>query len=163
MNMQARALMDNQDAYLRTQAVFLAYDMTDRIRANHEYWKNNIAQNKLDDIIDIAKGFKSPGNGNPQHPFCSAYDPQSISLAEPLAVPSACTEKQMAESDTYRWLHDVSNILPEGSVSISNVDDPHTTATTKDIIRLTITWERVNKNLPDQLKNNASYFLDVRL
>jgi len=36
--MQARALNDNQDAYMRTQANFLAYDLSDRIRANAIGW-----------------------------------------------------------------------------------------------------------------------------
>ncbi len=36
--LQARALNDNQDAYLRTQAIFLAYDMGDRINANPKGW-----------------------------------------------------------------------------------------------------------------------------
>ncbi len=166
MNMQARALMDNQDAYLRTQAVFLAYDMADRIRANHEFWETHMTQTSLDNLVDTANSFKSPGNGNPQHPFCSAYDPQSKKLADPLATPSDCTEQQMAEADTYRWLHDISDVLPEGNATITNVADPNTTSTAKDIVRLTITWKRANKNLQDTFKNSskklASYFLDVR-
>jgi len=36
--MQAHALNDNQDAYLRTQAIFLAYDISDRMRANSAGW-----------------------------------------------------------------------------------------------------------------------------
>ena len=38
--MQARGLMDNQDAYLRTQAILLVYDIGDRIRANESGWQN---------------------------------------------------------------------------------------------------------------------------
>ncbi|GAB6141377.1 hypothetical protein JCM14076_21060 [Methylosoma difficile] len=38
--LQARSLMDNQDAYLRTQAIYLAYDMSDRIRANVTGWSD---------------------------------------------------------------------------------------------------------------------------
>ncbi|MDD5275582.1 MAG: type IV pilus modification protein PilV [Methylovulum sp.] len=36
--MQARALNDNQDAYMRSQAVLLAYDLGDRMRANPGGW-----------------------------------------------------------------------------------------------------------------------------
>jgi len=36
--MQARALNDNQDAYMRSQAVLLAYDLSDRMRANARGW-----------------------------------------------------------------------------------------------------------------------------
>lgn len=36
--MQARALNDNQDAYMRSQAILLAYDLSDRMRANPNGW-----------------------------------------------------------------------------------------------------------------------------
>jgi len=38
--MQVRALNDSQDAYLRTQAIFLAYDISDRMRANAAGWRD---------------------------------------------------------------------------------------------------------------------------
>jgi len=38
--MQARALNDNLDAYMRTQANLLAYDLSDRMRANPSGWVN---------------------------------------------------------------------------------------------------------------------------
>lgn len=40
--MQARALNDNLDAYMRTQANLLAYDLSDRMRANPSGWVNNV-------------------------------------------------------------------------------------------------------------------------
>lgn len=39
--MQSRALLDNRDAYLRTQASFLAYDMSDIIKADPRSWKDS--------------------------------------------------------------------------------------------------------------------------
>ncbi len=159
--MQSRALMDNQDAYLRTQAVFLAYEMSDRIRANATHWESKLAS--LSDILTQAESFKVPGDGSPQHPFCSAYDPTTVNLAEPLADPISCTPEQMAEYDTYRWLQDVASVLPSGAVAIQAVADPNTASTALDIIRLTISWQRVNQNLNDKLGSDASYSLDVRL
>jgi len=40
--MQVHALNDNQDAYLRTQAIFLAYDISDRMRANAAGWTGGV-------------------------------------------------------------------------------------------------------------------------
>ncbi len=159
--MQSRALMDNQDAYLRTQAVFMAYDMSDRIRANAEYWENNMTQPKLNTILNNAKAFDTAGK--PKHPFCNAYDPTTTTFSSPLAVPIACSPQQMAEYDAYRWSKNVSSILPGGSVTLTNIADPNTSSTAKDIIRLTINWQRANQNFQNNLGSNASYSLDIRL
>ena len=155
--MQSRALMDNQDAYLRTQAVFMAYDMSDRIRANSGYWKT---ANLLTTLTN-AEAFDK--TGNPKHPFCNAYDPTTVNLATPLASPDVCTAQQMAEYDTYRWLKNVSSILPNGTADLTNEVDLNTASTAKDIIRLKISWKRANKNFQKKLGSNASYSLDVRL
>ena len=155
--MQSRALMDNQDAYLRTQAVFMAYDMSDRIRANAEYWKNNITQSKLNTILNNAKAFDTAGK--PKHPFCNAYDPTTTTPSSPIA----CSPQQMAKYDTYRWLKNVSSILPNGTADLTHEDDPNTASGAKDIIRLTISWQRANQNIQKKLESNASYSLDVRL
>jgi len=159
--MQSRALMDNQDAYLRTQAVFMAYDMSDRIRANAEYWKNNITQSKLNTILNNAKAFDTAGK--PKHPFCNAYDPTTTTLSSPLAVPIACSPQQMAEYDAYRWLKNVSSILPNGTADLTNEVDLNTASTAKDIIRLKISWQRANQNFQNNRESNASYSLDVGL
>jgi len=152
--MQSRALMDNQDAYLRTQAVFLAYDMSDRIRANGKYWKTaNLAT-----TLTNAQNFTQTN-----HPFCSAYDPTTAALASPLADPDKCSDQQMAEYDTYRWLNDVAAVLPSGTVALAYVADPNTASTDNEIIQLTISWQRVNQNMNNKLGSNASYSLDVRL
>lgn len=40
--LQTLSLRDNQDAYLSSQATALAYEMSDRIRANAAYWKGPV-------------------------------------------------------------------------------------------------------------------------
>lgn len=40
--LQTLSIKDNQDAYLSSQATALAYEMSDRIRANAAYWKGPV-------------------------------------------------------------------------------------------------------------------------
>jgi len=160
LNLQVRALMDNQDAYLRTQAIFMAYDMSDRIRANADIWQNAIDNNTINNItLNDANG-----NATGKYFFCSAYDPAenpAVLLADPLATPNACTDLQMAQYDVYRWKTDVGTILNGGTVKIERSADANSSNAAADIIRLTISWSRVNQEMQSKL-NNASYSLDVR-
>jgi len=163
LNLQTRALMDNQDAYLRTQAIFLAYDMSDRIRANAGIWQTAIKNNTVNKITQN----DGAGNVKGTHIFCSAYDPMGA-LANPLADPVACIPMKMAQYDVYRWRKDIESVL-NGSATITVCNDPIisgkkncTSGTTKkDVLRLTISWGRVNQDMQNNLAN-ASYYLDVR-
>lgn len=146
INLQSRALMDNQDAYLRSQAIFLAYNMSDRIRANADAWNSA-------DLTNYPTSFV------PAYAFCSTYDPVTATVATPAATPIACTATQLAQYDAYRWSADVADMLPNGTVTLTRVDDPITTAA-DNIIRLTINWDRVSQHIT---ANSPSYSLDVRL
>jgi len=152
INLQSRALMDNQDAYLRTQAILLAYDMSDRIRANAEIWEEDI------DLSDF------PDNFAPTYHFCSTYDPDAdaaVTLASPPATPN-CTGLELAAYDAYRWKRDVEGILPDGAVLLEQVSDPNTTVNNpNETIRLTIDWGRASQHITTG--KTPTYYLDVRL
>ncbi len=154
LNLQTRALMDNQDAYLRTQAILLAYDMSDRIRANAGIWQENMA------TVNVLTNNDAAGNVKGTYKFCSSYDPVGA-LADPLATPLKCSSTEMAQYDVYRWREEIASVLNNGTATITAVNDPVTTGNALDIFRLTISWNRVNQDMQDKLKN-ATYSLDVR-
>ncbi|MGH8476912.1 MAG: type IV pilus modification protein PilV [Methylococcales bacterium] len=88
--LQIAGLRNNHSAYLRTQASVLAYDMTDRMRAN------NVALQ--------ASSYNNQSNTNP-YTAC-------------LTV-SGCTPAQMAAHDLYEWSNaaspiSVARMLPNG-------------------------------------------------
>ena len=127
LNLQSRALMDNQDAYLRTQAILLAYDMSDRLRANANFWKNTATNdNALGTVYQQGK------NANPA-PLCS----------NPVE-PTDCTGHEMATYDISHWLDNVKDILPNGTATIALSDDPNTNTLTKNTIQLEITWNKIS-------------------
>lgn len=152
--MQSRALMDNQDAYLRTQAIFLAYDMGDRIRANAGYWKKTTTD--IATVMATATGMTSTN-----HPFCSTLDP--IANNKLATLPNTCSIQEMAEYDAYRWMADVKTILPSATTTMSRKPDNNTTSASNDIIQINITWARANQTAQNTLGSNAAYSLDVRL
>jgi len=127
--LQGQGLKDNQDAYSRSQANFFLYDMADRLRANAEFWQ--------DEIID--KETSVTGS----HHFCNTDDPAGGSVG---ATPATCTQQQMAEYDVFRWESNITETLPSGAGSITIVDDPNDTSG-KKILLLRIDWVRVNDAL----------------
>ena len=78
----------NRSAFLRTQAVALAYDMADRIRANR------LAGNSY----ALALGANPP----PQHNCVAGVN---------------CSEDDLAEDDVWRWVNTVRAVMPsQGAV-----------------------------------------------
>lgn len=157
LNLQSRALLDNQDAYLRSQAILLAYDLSDRIRANPGYWNGLIDPadtTAIDDVLDGAK-----------YTHCNVFDPPDDKpVADPPDKPINCSAEKVAKYDLYRWQEEVKETLPgilPGDLVLTLVDDVNTDATTKDIINIKIEWSRVNQDLQDKL-GKASYELEVR-
>jgi type IV pilus assembly protein PilV len=141
LNLQSRALMDNQDAYIRTQANFLLNDMSDRVRANHQYWQEKINSNAV--ILETA------------YKFCNVYDPTSgvDSVATPPILPTECSYIEIAKYDMYRWKKEVEDQLPNGEVAITR---------DFDLIHLKVSWSRVNQDLQAEMGNKASVSMGVR-
>lgn len=157
-SLQSLALKDNQDAYLRSQANFLAYEMNDRLRANADYWRIQNTNTSLSAIITAAK------NDTPaSHPYCNAADPPSGAVGNP-----ACTDDQLAEYDVYRWWQDASALLPGATIAMTWDDDVLTSSTPgNEVIDLALTWSRSNQTV-NMARNNAGVSvatleMDVRL
>ena len=86
-------LRASRDALVRTQAVALAADMADRIRANRY----------------IVAG-------------AGAYDPALVTAAQVAACETAgstCTPSQMYANDLYRWQQAVQTALPAGTATVT--------------------------------------------
>jgi type IV pilus assembly protein PilV len=86
-------LRASRDALVRTQAVALAADMADRIRANR--------------YIPVGAG---------------AYDPATVTAAQVAACETAgstCTPAQMYANDLYRWQQTVQAALPAGTAVVN--------------------------------------------
>jgi type IV pilus assembly protein PilV len=95
--LQAVGLKNNNTAYLRSQATFLAYELADRMRANNA----------------IGNGFYGTVTGeeaNPNNDCTSA----------------PCTALQMAQNDIYQWGQSVQQSLPMGKGTVARSGDIHT-------------------------------------
>ena len=153
-SLQAIALKDNQDAYLRSQANLLAYEMNDRMRANASYWKTLDTlgmQNAVSDIQTAA-------------PTLCSVETNTDYTPDPLPD---CTPAELAEYDLYRWWQDIDAVLPNAAIAIRWVDDPRTTTPATDVIELKIDWDRSNQaitiNRDSDGLSRATLTLDVRL
>jgi type IV pilus assembly protein PilV len=85
--LQARGLLNNVNANFRTQAVFLADDLADRMRANKRA------------MTGATKHFDQP---------TAAYTAGCLTSA-------GCSVQQMARTDFFLWEQRVSGTLPAGS------------------------------------------------
>jgi len=101
--LQITSLKNNQSAYNRSQAIQLAYDLADRIRANsaginiYTSTLPNVATAKADCLTTVG-----------------------------------CTSADMAENDLFEWNTSVSTVLPSGVSTISVADGVYTIAITWD-------------------------------
>jgi len=103
-SLQLTALRSNQFAYNRTQAIVLAYDMTDRMRANPQ-------------AIDEKTYSEADRTQN------SNCNPSSITSS------SACTFTILAKNDTYEWHQLLVNALPSGNGLVCIDSTPTSTDT----------------------------------
>ncbi|GAB6067345.1 hypothetical protein JCM13664_06630 [Methylothermus subterraneus] len=86
--LQTTGLHSNHSASLRTQATLLAYDMTDRMRANRA-------------------GFQGGFYNNPT--------PADHNCVWDGGAPSVCDPKQMAKHDVFEWNSAIAQALPSGA------------------------------------------------
>ena len=94
--LQTRGSQLNQSAYLQSQAMFLAEDIVERMRANVAMVEN----------YDIDFGSEAAVGAD-------ACDDAS----------SPCTAAEMVEADIAQWLADLTDMLPAGDGAVS-VGDP---------------------------------------
>ncbi|MDO8845064.1 MAG: type IV pilus modification protein PilV [Methylicorpusculum sp.] len=93
--LQATGLRNNQSAYNRSQATQLAYDMSDRIRAN-PISARNFATSVYNTVNPSAAVVKTACN----------------------AVAGTCTPADMAENDLFEWNRNLVATLPSGTGTI---------------------------------------------
>jgi len=122
--LQGISLKNNQDAYLFSQANALAYEMSDRIKANRLGWTTG--------TIPTAASAGSCATG------CNSSTP-------------ACTTTQMASYDYCYWQQKaITTLSPDATAVVTT--SPKTGSTictgTSSSLCLTMTWSRSNnKNL----------------
>lgn len=98
-SLQLNALKSNQFSYNRTQAVVLAYDMADRMRANSE-------------AIDA-----------------KTYNQADRTVGSACSTSSGCSSTVMAKHDTYQWHQLLANTLPSGDGLVCIDSSPESTDT----------------------------------
>jgi type IV pilus assembly protein PilV len=83
--LQIGGLAASNDSLLRSKAVYLSYQMADRVRAN---------------LPGVQAGSYNDFEGSVSSPGCIATD---------------CTAAQMAQNDYYEWSSEVAALLPSGT------------------------------------------------
>lgn len=115
--LQAKGLRYSRNAYLNFQAARLIYDMGDRLRANK---------------AGVQAGYYDAVAGAPtNNPGCVSDDGVGGAVI-------ACTPQQMADYDAYRWLTDVSEILPDG---VGTVTRSPALASCSSRFNISVVWE----------------------
>lgn len=89
--LQVNAMKQSQNAYYRTQATNLSYDIIDRMRANRSVAKTTNA-------------------------YASNYNQTHTTSAD---CTSSCTTSQIAKYDLMTWKAEVKSLLPKGQAEIS--------------------------------------------
>lgn len=105
------------DSYLRTQAVILAYDIIDRMRAN------------MPGVNDPAMAAWPKRKGNYDNVTNNLTPADSCESAA-----SACTASQLAAYDIYQWSLEIKDSLPQGTATLKRV------AENSEFFTLTISW-----------------------
>lgn len=96
--LQNASVSNNQSAYLRTQAMVLAFDMVERIRSNR---------------VGAVSG-------------TGGYSGVAGSAVSGCNTTAGCTQANLASNDVYEWLQSVQNNLPDGAGRICADNNPAT-------------------------------------
>jgi type IV pilus assembly protein PilV len=135
--LQVTGLRSNHNAYLRTQAALLAYDIADRMRSN----------------VDGATAGDYVVSGPPG--AAPSFD--CMTNFSGTAETDKCSATEMARVDIYLWYEDLADRLPSGTGSISCADnDPGDTipCTRGSIHTLTVAWSELE--VPDRLSTGPA-------
>lgn len=99
--LQVTGMRSNHSALMRSQATLLAYDMSDRMRANAE----------------------GVSNGD--------YDKPTATASAACNTTTGCASDKMADNDMFLWSADITNTLPtgEGVVCLDSSPDDGTSST----------------------------------
>ncbi|TAN65298.1 MAG: type IV pilus modification protein PilV [Methylobacter sp.] len=140
-SLQGISLKNSQDAYLYSQANALAYEMSDRIKANKRGW------NPSGTIVNIPIASCAAG--------CNT-------------VAAPCTTAQMAAYDYCYWQQKAITTLSAGATAVVSTSPKAGSTTCVGAVPslcLTMTWSRINQDLSKQSGStalqNSTYELEV--
>ncbi|NOX91889.1 MAG: type IV pilus modification protein PilV [Gammaproteobacteria bacterium] len=123
--LQASSLKHNNNAYQRTQATFLAYDILDRMRVNP---------------MGIEAG------------SYDAVDTESLPT-DPSCVGTSCTPAQLADNDALEWATRLTAALPSGRgvIAGTGANAPFTITVMWDDMRTGATGTNCDQTDPDDM------------
>jgi len=129
-SMQLAGLKYTSGSYARTQAVILADDMANRLKANRRF------------ALDL------DANGNPNTADSSPYGIATFDTAAPNAVnclgqAQTCTPQQLADYDILTWRNELARVLPSGRGRITVDDDRVVDGVTQRQFNITVQWRQV--------------------
>ncbi len=135
-SLQGISLKNNQDAYLFSQANALAYEMSDRIKANKLGW-------------------------NPAGTTVTIPAPAGVCTTQCNSSAAACTTAQMAAYDYCYFKQKATTLLSTGATAVitTSVGTAPCTGSAPSLC-LTMTWSRTNQSLSTTL-NTTNYQLEV--
>lgn len=108
--LQVNGLAAANDSMFRSKAVYLTYQMTDRVRAN---------------LPAVTLG---------------SYNAMSGTGTDPGCVATGCTVAQLAQSDFYEWTTEVAAVLPSGTGAICRTTSPTACDGGGNAFAITLSW-----------------------
>lgn len=107
---QVNGLAAANDSLFRSKAIYLSYQMADRVRAN------------------------LPGGQ------AGSYNSLSGTGSSPGCIATGCTAAQMAQNDFYEWSTEVAAVLPTGQGTICKTSDETACDGAGSNYAITLTW-----------------------
>jgi type IV pilus assembly protein PilV len=108
--LQVSGLASANDSLLRSKAIYLSYQMADRVRAN---------------LPAVAAG---------------SYNSLTGAGSDPGCIATSCTVAQVAQSDFYEWSTEVAAVLPSGQGTICLTSSPDACDGAGNVYAITLSW-----------------------
>ena len=108
--LQVNGLAAANDSLFRSKAIYLSYQMADRVRAN----------------LPAAQA--------------GSYNSLSGTGSSPGCITTSCTPVQVAQNDFYEWSAEVAAVLPDGAGTICRTGNPNACDGAGSVYAITLTW-----------------------
>ncbi len=108
--LQVNGLAAANDSMFRSKAVYLSYQMADRVRAN---------------LPAVVLGSYNSMSGDGSSPGCIA---------------TGCTAAQVAQNDYYEWSTEAAQVLPSGAATICLTSSPDTCDGGGSVFAIKLSW-----------------------
>ena len=113
--LQVNGLAAANDSLFRTKAIYLSYQMADRVRAN---------------LPAVQAGSYNSLSGTGSSPGC---------------ITTSCTVVQVAQNDFYEWSTEVAAVLPSGQGTICLTSTPDACDGGGNVYAITLSWNEKGK------------------